>query len=55
MENQRQEDRADPQWRVGGEYIKLENLMLLGLQHVTMGSWQAHLRLMRNDEGSDAE
>ena len=55
MEDQRQEDDADPRWRVGAEHIKLEDLMLVGLQHVSMGSWQAHLRLMRNDEGSDAE
>ena len=47
MEVQRQEDGADSRWRVGGRHINLENLMLVGLQHVSMGSWQAHVRLMR--------
>ena len=42
------EEDADPRWRVGGDHgIKLEDLELVGLQHVSMGSWQAHLRLRR--------
>ena len=46
MEDQRQEDDADPRWRVGAEHIKQEDLMLVGLQRVSMGSWQAHFRLV---------
>ncbi|TDL23685.1 hypothetical protein BD410DRAFT_720956 [Rickenella mellea] len=36
---------ADPKWRVGPGYIDIDNLILVELQHVSMGSWQAHLRL----------
>ena len=53
MEDQWQEDDADPRWRVGAEHIKLEDLMLVGLQHIAMDSWQAHLRLMRCASESD--
>ncbi|KAI0644171.1 hypothetical protein C8Q79DRAFT_131748 [Trametes meyenii] len=42
-----QEDETMARWRVGKNYIKLEDLMLVGLQHVSMGSWQAHVRLMK--------
>ncbi|KAI9066953.1 hypothetical protein FKP32DRAFT_1673425 [Trametes sanguinea] len=41
------DDPSQEIWRVGKGYIELEDLMLVGLQHVSMGSWQAHLRLMR--------
>ena len=48
MEGQKQEDPSEAEWRVGGRNgIRLEDLMLVGLQHVSMGSWQAHVRLMR--------
>ena len=46
MDGQKQEDATQTQWRVGGRGIKLEDLMLVGLQHVSMGSWQAHVRLI---------
>ncbi|OSD02980.1 hypothetical protein PYCCODRAFT_279134 [Trametes coccinea BRFM310] len=41
------DDNAQHVWRVGDGHIVLDDLMLVGLQHVSMGSWQAHLRLMR--------
>ncbi len=47
MESQSQEDAGEAKWRVGSRGIKLEDLMLVGLQHVSMGSWQAHVRLIR--------
>ena len=46
MEGQEQEDLAEAQWRVGVNGIQLSDLVLVGLQHVSMGSWQAHVRLL---------
>ncbi|KAI0741532.1 hypothetical protein C8Q80DRAFT_1110611 [Daedaleopsis nitida] len=46
MENQQQEDPSEARWRVGSRAIHLEDLALVGLQHVSMGSWQAHVRLI---------
>lgn len=40
------EDSSQARWRVGAHHIKLDDLMLVGLQHVSMGSWQAHVRLV---------
>ncbi|KAF8636392.1 hypothetical protein AX17_003574 [Amanita inopinata Kibby_2008] len=44
------EEGADPTWRVGkGPYrIKLDDLVLVSLHHVSMGSWQPQLRLRAN-------
>lgn len=43
------EDGADSRWRVGdGSHhrgLKLEDLVLVSLHHVSMGSWQPQLRL----------
>ncbi|KAF8631914.1 hypothetical protein AX15_002171 [Amanita polypyramis BW_CC] len=41
------EDGANPRWRVGGYHngIRLEDLVLVSLHHVSMGSWQPQLRL----------
>ncbi|KAH8832438.1 hypothetical protein DL96DRAFT_1457686 [Flagelloscypha sp. PMI_526] len=38
---------ADPRWRIGTgpEHIKLEDLILVSMHHVSMGSWQPQLRL----------
>ncbi|TBU27237.1 hypothetical protein BD309DRAFT_863201 [Dichomitus squalens] len=47
MENQTMEDPSEVKWRVGTRGIRLEDLILVGLQHVSMGSWQAHVRLFR--------
>ncbi|KAF9813973.1 hypothetical protein IEO21_05344 [Rhodonia placenta] len=42
------EEDADTRWRVGARRIIVDDLILVGLQHVSMGSWQAHLRLRRH-------
>jgi len=44
MEGRRLEDEAEARWRVGKNHIQLDNLVLVGLQHVSMGSWQAYVR-----------
>ncbi|KAJ7253233.1 hypothetical protein C8J57DRAFT_1008839, partial [Mycena rebaudengoi] len=43
------EDDAYARWRVGPgpNQIKLEDLVLVTIHHVSMGSWQPHLRLRR--------
>lgn len=43
------EDDADPRWKVGSRQneIKLDDLILVSMHHVSMGSWQPHLRLRR--------
>ncbi|KAL1943096.1 hypothetical protein VTO73DRAFT_4767 [Trametes versicolor] len=46
MNGRRMEDSSQARWRVGAHHIKLDDLMLVGLQHVSMGSWQAHVRLV---------
>ncbi|EMD38916.1 hypothetical protein CERSUDRAFT_112624 [Gelatoporia subvermispora B] len=46
MESRRLEDEAEARWRVGKNHIKLDDLLLVGLQHVSMGSWQAYVRLL---------
>lgn len=45
MQNRRMEEEAEVRWRVGRGHIDLDDLILVGLQHVSMGSWQAHVRL----------
>ncbi|EPT04896.1 hypothetical protein FOMPIDRAFT_1034573 [Fomitopsis schrenkii] len=47
MEQRPMEDDADIRWRVGPGHIQLQDLALVGLQHVSMGSWQAYLILRR--------
>lgn len=47
MEKRPMEDDADVRWRVGSGYIQLQDLALVGLQHVSMGSWQAYVVLRR--------
>ena len=34
-------------WRVGDRCIGVDDLVLLGLEHVSKGSWQVQLRLRR--------
>lgn len=41
------EEDADHSWRVGPAHIRLEDLLLVGLHHVSMGSWQPFIRLNR--------
>lgn len=42
------EDDADVRWKVGHRQneIKLDDLILVSMHHVSMGSWQPHLRLV---------
>ena len=37
----------DSRWKVGMGHITIDDLVLVGLQHVSKGSWQCHLRLNR--------
>ncbi|OBZ74132.1 hypothetical protein A0H81_05848 [Grifola frondosa] len=41
------EDGADERWRVGPGFIGVDDLVLVALQHVSAGSWQAHLSARR--------
>jgi len=43
------EEESDPRWRIGDgpDDIKLEDLVLVSIHHVSLGSWQPHLRLVR--------
>ncbi|KAH9828764.1 uncharacterized protein C8Q71DRAFT_891830 [Rhodofomes roseus] len=40
------EEDADLAWRVGTGHIQLQDLSLIGLQHVSMSSWQAYVALL---------
>jgi len=44
-EKERMEMEADRRWRVGTRYIKMEDLILVSLHHISKGSWQPQLRL----------
>jgi len=46
MDGQPMGNGAEAGWRVGKNWIELDHLVLVGLQHVSMGSWQAHVRLI---------
>ena len=41
------EEDGDPAWAVGPHKIDVFDLMLVRLDHVSKGSWQAHLQLLR--------
>ena len=43
------EEEADSQWKIGDgpNDIKLDDLVLVSIHHVSLGSWQPHLRLIR--------
>jgi hypothetical protein len=43
------EDEADQRWRIGDgpDDVKLEDLVLVSIHHVSLGSWQPQLRLVR--------
>lgn len=47
--HQNLEDDSDPSWKVGtgANHIKLEDLVLISIHHVSLGSWQPQLRLNR--------
>jgi hypothetical protein len=46
------EDESDHRWRIGEgpNDIKLEDLVLVSMHHVSLGSWQPQLRLVRSRE-----
>jgi len=46
-ENVTMEEDGDETWRVGPGRITAADLMLVRLDHVSKGSWQAQLRLVR--------
>ncbi|KAF7430533.1 hypothetical protein PC9H_006241 [Pleurotus ostreatus] len=49
-QNETLEDEADERWRVGSaptSRIKFEDLVLVSIHHVSMGSWQPQLRVKR--------
>lgn len=43
------EEESDHRWKIGDgpDDIKLEDLILVSIHHVSLGSWQPHLRLVR--------
>ena len=43
------EDGSEEKWRIGDRPgdIKVEDLMLVSIHHVSLGSWQPQLRLRR--------
>jgi hypothetical protein len=45
MSNTAMEDDADKRWKVGRGLISLDDLVLVSMHHVSMGSWQPQLRL----------
>lgn len=47
VKDRRMEDPRKHCWRVGNRAIGVDDLILLGLEHVSKGSWQAHLRVRR--------
>ena len=46
------EEDTDHRWRIGDgpNDIKLEDLVLVSMHHVSLGSWQPQLRLVRQRE-----
>lgn len=50
------EDGSDERWRIGDRPgdIKVEDLMLVSIHHVSLGSWQPQLRLRRPQTISNA-
>ncbi|KAF9245291.1 hypothetical protein BU15DRAFT_41057, partial [Melanogaster broomeanus] len=47
MSDKPMEDDADKKWRVGSRHIKVEDLILVSLHHVSKGSWQPQYRMRR--------
>jgi hypothetical protein len=41
------EEDGEPIWAVGGRKIEVTDLVLVRLDHVSKGSWQAQLQLLR--------
>ncbi|KAI9461492.1 hypothetical protein HD554DRAFT_1513184 [Boletus coccyginus] len=45
VEDKPMEAESDRRWKIGKRYIKVEDLILVSLHHVSKGSWQPQLRL----------
>ncbi|KAN0088540.1 hypothetical protein V8E55_005597 [Tylopilus felleus] len=45
VQNKPMEAESDKRWKVGNCHIKVEDLILVSLHHVSKGSWQPQLRL----------
>lgn len=39
--------KADEDWRVGAGHIQLKDLILESIEHVTKGSWQPRIFVIR--------
>ncbi|KAN0088539.1 hypothetical protein V8E55_005596 [Tylopilus felleus] len=48
MSNKPLEVGAERDWKVGPQHIKVEDLILVSLHHVSKGSWQPQFRLRRD-------
>jgi len=44
-EKERMETDVDRRWKVGKRFIRMEDLILVSLHHISKGSWQPQLRL----------
>ncbi|KAG1869527.1 hypothetical protein F4604DRAFT_1773768 [Suillus subluteus] len=42
---ERMEMEADRRWKVGARHIRVEDLILVSLHHISKGGWQPQLRL----------
>ena len=40
-------DRECSDWRVGPEFIEIDRLVLVALDHVTKGSWQPRIGVLQ--------
>ncbi|KDQ61577.1 hypothetical protein JAAARDRAFT_123166 [Jaapia argillacea MUCL 33604] len=47
MKSCEMDEEADQRWRVGSHGISVSNLTLVSLHHVSKGSWQPQLRVIR--------
>jgi hypothetical protein len=47
VDSKAMEPDSDRRWKVGKRNIKVEDLVLVSLHHVSKGSWQPQLRLRR--------
>ncbi|TFK39968.1 hypothetical protein BDQ12DRAFT_698016 [Crucibulum laeve] len=45
--NQPLEEETDVRWKIGHPHITLDDIVLVSIHHVSLGSWQPHLRLRR--------
>lgn len=48
MSNKPLDFGAERGWKVGPQHIKMEDLILVSLHHVSKGSWQPQFRLRRD-------